>query len=112
MVLFLPISLLANDAWDYENTGGWGFKLRGSYKNLFIYQEKKEVGADLQRVRLSPKITYGEDFVFYVVMHTLCRNSQTTFLFSTHDPMVMDRSERLIHLVDGKIAGDEVRCQD
>ncbi len=46
------------------------------------------------------------------VMHTLCRNSQTTFLFSTHDPMVMDRSERLIHLVDGKIAGDEVRCQD
>ena len=66
MVLFLPISLLANDAWDYENTGGWGFKLRGSYKNLFIYQEKKEVGADLQRVRLSPKITYGEDFVFYV----------------------------------------------
>ena len=70
MVLFLPISLLANDAWDYENTGGWGFKLRGSYKNLFIYQEKKEVGADLQRVRLYAQDNLRRRFRF------LCRYRQ------------------------------------
>ena len=36
-------------------------------------------------------------------------NEQTgiTFLFSTHDPMVMDRARRLITLRDGKIVDDE-----
>ena len=31
-----------------------------------------------------------------------------TFLFSTHDPRVMARARRIVHLVDGRIAKDEV----
>ena len=32
-----------------------------------------------------------------------------TFIFSTHDPMVMDRAKRLIRLVDGQVAEDLVK---
>jgi len=41
------------------------------------------------------------------LMHELNRKKNITFLFSTHDQMVMDRAERLIHLLDGKIVSDE-----
>ena len=33
----------------------------------------------------------------------------TTFVFATHDAMVMERSRRLVRLVDGSIASDESR---
>lgn len=42
-------------------------------------------------------------------MERLNREHGTTFLFSTHDPRVMDRARRLITLVDGRITGDERR---
>ena len=32
-----------------------------------------------------------------------------TFIFSTHDPMVMERASRLVRLQDGKIISDETR---
>ncbi|MBU1238304.1 ABC transporter ATP-binding protein [Myxococcota bacterium] len=41
------------------------------------------------------------------MMHRLNKEHQITFLFSTHDQMVMEHSERLIHIVDGGIAKDE-----
>ena len=37
------------------------------------------------------------------LMHNLNRQKKITFLFSTHDPMVMERSEKLINLVDGQV---------
>jgi len=40
------------------------------------------------------------------LMHELNRKKGITFLFSTHDPMVMDRAERLIHIMDGTIVSD------
>lgn len=43
------------------------------------------------------------------LMHDLNKKKEITFVFSTHDQMVMDRSERLIHLRDGKISSDEVK---
>jgi putative ABC transport system ATP-binding protein len=43
------------------------------------------------------------------VMERLNRDHGTTFVFSTHDPRVMERSRRLISLVDGQIAEDERR---
>ena len=43
------------------------------------------------------------------VMERLNRDHGTTFVFSTHDPRVMERSRRLITLVDGQIESDE-RC--
>ena len=43
------------------------------------------------------------------VMERLNQPHGTTFLFSTHDPRVMERSRRLITLVDGQIESDERR---
>lgn len=40
------------------------------------------------------------------MMHELNRLKRITFLFSTHDPMVMERSDRLINMIDGQIASD------
>ncbi len=44
------------------------------------------------------------------VMERLNHQHGTTFLFSTHDPHVMERAHRLIQLVDGQIADDERRA--
>ncbi len=41
------------------------------------------------------------------LMHDLNREKGITFIFSTHDTMVMDRAERLIGLTDGKVSSDE-----
>jgi putative ABC transport system ATP-binding protein len=40
------------------------------------------------------------------VMERLNHERRVTFVFSTHDPRVMERSHRLIHLVDGMIESD------
>jgi len=41
------------------------------------------------------------------IMHRLSHEEKTTFIFSTHDPRVMDRAERIITLHDGTIISDE-----
>ena len=41
------------------------------------------------------------------VMERLNHEQGTTFIFSTHDPRVMERAHRMIHLVDGAIETDE-----
>ena len=43
------------------------------------------------------------------LMEKLNREHGVTFVFSTHDPKVMERARRLVRLVDGSIASDEVR---
>jgi putative ABC transport system ATP-binding protein len=43
------------------------------------------------------------------LMANLNRDKGLTFLFSTHDPMVMTAARRLIRLKDGSVASDEVR---
>jgi putative ABC transport system ATP-binding protein len=43
------------------------------------------------------------------MMEELNRERETTFIFATHDPRVMQHSRRLIRLVDGRIASDETR---
>ena len=40
------------------------------------------------------------------IMQKLSRTRGVTFLFSTHDPRVMDRASRIIRIVDGRIADD------
>jgi putative ABC transport system ATP-binding protein len=45
------------------------------------------------------------------VMERLNRSTGTTFLFSTHDPQVMERAHRLIRLRDGQIVSDEAHRQ-
>ncbi len=43
------------------------------------------------------------------IMAKLNEEYGTTFVFSTHDPKIMDRAKRLITLEDGKIINDETR---
>jgi putative ABC transport system ATP-binding protein len=40
------------------------------------------------------------------VMERLNRDRGVTFVFATHDPRVMERSRRLIRLVDGSVVSD------
>ncbi len=43
------------------------------------------------------------------IMEALNRDRGVTFIFSTHDPRVMERARRLIRLVDGRVSTDERR---
>ncbi len=43
------------------------------------------------------------------MMEDLNRDQGVTFLFSTHDPRVMERARRVVRLVDGTIESDEKR---
>lgn len=43
------------------------------------------------------------------MMHDLNKNEGMTFVFSTHDPKIMERASRLIHIEDGRVAKDERR---
>ena len=40
------------------------------------------------------------------LMKELNQKRQTTFIFSTHDPRVMEHAKRIIHIVDGQIDSD------
>ncbi|MDX1803355.1 MAG: ABC transporter ATP-binding protein [Alcanivorax sp.] len=42
------------------------------------------------------------------IMHRLSHEEKTTFVFSTHDPRVMERAERIIQLRDGCIESDRM----
>ncbi len=43
------------------------------------------------------------------LMERLNRERDVTFIFSTHDPRVMARARRVVHMVDGKVEGDETK---
>ncbi len=43
------------------------------------------------------------------LMEALNRDRGVTFLFSTHDPRVVERVKRVVRLVDGRVDSDEVR---
>ncbi len=43
------------------------------------------------------------------LMHELNRDKKITFVFSTHDPMVMERANRLINLIDGEVVSDKTK---
>ena len=45
------------------------------------------------------------------LMLELNKSEKTTFIFSTHDQMVMDYARRLVHIRDGQIESDEVKRQ-
>ena len=40
------------------------------------------------------------------IMEKLNRDRGVTFIFSTHDPRVMERARRLVRIVDGRVDGD------
>ncbi len=46
-------------------------------------------------------------FALIELMERLNQEHDTTLLFSTHDPRVMKRAKRIIHLLDGRVEKDE-----
>ena len=40
------------------------------------------------------------------LMHTMNQKNGTTFIFSTHDPMVLEYARRIVYLRDGQVHGD------
>lgn len=46
------------------------------------------------------------------MMQELNRELRTTFLFSTHDPIVIERARRVIRLLDGRVRGTESIAAD
>jgi putative ABC transport system ATP-binding protein len=45
------------------------------------------------------------------IMEKLNRERGVTFIFSTHDPRVMERARRLVRIVDGRVDGEERRAE-
>ncbi len=45
------------------------------------------------------------------LMESLNREHGVTFLFSSHDPAVLARARRVVHLLDGALHGEEVRAR-
>ena len=43
------------------------------------------------------------------LMEKLNREHNVTFIFSTHDPRVMARARRVVHMVDGKVESDKTK---
>ena len=43
------------------------------------------------------------------MMKEMNEKKKVTFIFSTHDPMVMEYARRLIYLRDGLVADDQVK---
>jgi putative ABC transport system ATP-binding protein len=43
------------------------------------------------------------------MMEDLNKEHGVTFVFSTHDPRVMERARRIVRLVDGRVESDESR---
>ena len=70
-----------------------------------LVKNPKIVLADEPTANLDSKT--GEDIL--KLMKEMNRKSGTTFIFSTHDKMVMDYANRLVLLHDGEIVSDERR---
>lgn len=70
-----------------------------------LIKDPKLVLADEPTANLDSKTSQG----VLEVMVKMNRERKITFLFSTHDPMVMDYARRLVEIRDGAIARDERR---
>jgi len=80
-------------------------------------------GGQQQRVAIARALVKGPDYVLadeptanidtktgHEILHLMedmNKKLGTTFIFSTHDPQVMQHARRLIHIRDGKIESDE-----
>jgi putative ABC transport system ATP-binding protein len=73
-----------------------------------IVSEPEIILADEPTANLDQKTGAG----LLDLMHDLNHRKKTTFLFSTHDHMVMEKAQRLIYLIDGTVNSDTSKGQD
>ena len=94
------------------------------YRERCIYIHSAPEGKKIELLQLNPHVCFEvEDLVTIVLaeeptanmdsktgqgllemMKTLNEKKEVTFIFSTHDPMVMDYARRLIEIRDGRVA--------
>jgi len=70
-----------------------------------LVTEPDLVVADEPTANLDSETSHG----IVELMRALNGSHGTTFLFSTHDPRLLDQVKRLVRLEDGRICGEEVR---
>ena len=70
-----------------------------------LVSEPAIVLADEPTANLDSKT--GENLL--TIMRQINEKRQVTFIFSTHDPMVMDAAKRIVSMKDGRISGDNVK---
>ena len=66
-----------------------------------IYLDMDETSQLIARTR--------QEIARATLMEQLNQERGATFIFSTHDQMVMEYARRLIHIRDGRVAGDETK---
>ncbi|MFW6006493.1 MAG: ABC transporter ATP-binding protein [Bacillota bacterium] len=88
----------------YPNELSGGQKQRVAIARALV-KEPKLVLADEPTANLDSET--GEDVL--EIMLKMNKKLETTFIFSTHDPQVMDYARRLIEIRDGQVAKDERR---
>jgi len=83
------------------------FALQGGVHQILVNLEgnPEKISSPLAALRGALDLTTGESLV--ETMRSLNKEQGITFVFSTHDPMVLDHADRVVKLVDGKIAADE-----
>ncbi len=74
---------------------------------------RDHIGFIFQAYNLIPVLTVEENIEYIMLlMRELNRKTGMTFIFSTHDRIVMERADRVITLRDGLIVKDEISNQN
>jgi putative ABC transport system ATP-binding protein len=98
---------LLNDVGLGDRIGNVPGKLSGGQQQRVavaraLAPKPKFVLADAPTANLDAQTTYG----LLDIMLQLNEKEGTTFIFSTHDPRVIERARRVIVFEDGKVADD------
>ena len=117
----LPLTLLGTDAWEAKKLAARALAEVG-LEGMGKRRPKEMSGGQQQRVAIARALVKkpaliladeptanldsktGEEIL--QLMLALNRSEGTTFIFSTHDRMVMDYARRLILLKDGRVDGE------
>ena len=116
-----PLTLLGTDAWEAKKLAARALAEVG-LEGMGKRRPKEMSGGQQQRVAIARALVKkpaliladeptanldsktGEEIL--QLMLALNRSEGTTFIFSTHDRMVMDYARRLILLKDGRVDGE------
>lgn len=119
-----PLTLLNLDSREIKTRTDESLKAVGLYE--LAHRKPKELsGGQQQRVAIAralakkPKIVFADEPTANLdsktgeevldLMKSLNKEHGMTFIFSTHDPMVVEYANRIIKLHDGKVVTDEYK---
>jgi putative ABC transport system ATP-binding protein len=98
---------------------------RVGLESVLHHRPNQMSGGQRQRVAIARAIVHGPGIILadeptanldkktateiISLMKELNQEKQVTFLFSTHDPMIMEAAQRIVHISDGRIVQQEFR---